>query len=145
MNSDLQKSFEHTYSALKVFKEALDEPVMLKSRLNVDGTIQRFEFTFELFWKLLKRILASKGTVDVRFPKDVLQEAYAGDLIDDEKSWLSMLEDRNNTSHTYKRKLAEEIFSRIPAHYAILKKTFDQLCIKFNIDQNQLEKKSKTE
>jgi nucleotidyltransferase substrate binding protein (TIGR01987 family) len=97
-----------------------------KDRSNIDATIQRFEFTIELFWKLLKGILESKG-VEVQFPKDVLQKAYEGHLIDHEQEWLQMVRDRNLTSHTYDEKLADAIYLRIQSHLPILRQEFDKL------------------
>lgn len=60
-------------------------------------------------WKLLKNILESKG-VKVQYPKNILQEAFQGHLINHEQIWLKMLEDRNMTSHTYNEELADQIF-----------------------------------
>lgn len=99
---------------------------MQEDRSNIDATIQRFELTIELFWKLLKRILASKG-IEVLYPKDVLRQAYAGKLIDNEDAWLNMLRDRNLTSHTYNEDLADEIYGNIRGYYPIIKATFDKL------------------
>ena len=59
----------------------------IDDRIIVDATIQRFEFTVELFWKFLKGILEKKG-VFVQYPKDVLREAFRGYLIDNESEWL---------------------------------------------------------
>jgi nucleotidyltransferase substrate binding protein (TIGR01987 family) len=97
-----------------------------KDRSNIDATIQRFEFTIELFWKLLKAILEDKGVM-VQYPKEILQEAYKGRLIHDEVSWLQMLKDRNLTSHTYDEKLADQIFHHIQSYLPVLRKTFDAL------------------
>ncbi len=95
-------------------------------RANIDATIQRFEFTIELFWKLLKAILKEKG-VDVHYPKDVLKEAYRGHLIDHEDVWVSMLHDRNLTSHTYDEKLADEIYERIRGYIPVFRDTLISL------------------
>lgn len=94
-------------------------------RATIDATIQRFEFTFELFWKLLKLFLNEKG-VEVQFPKDVLQEAYKASILNDEILWLGMLKDRNLTSHTYDKILADEIFARIQAYVPVLRNTYDR-------------------
>jgi len=99
---------------------------MQEDRGNIDATIQRFEFTVELFGKLLKHILESKG-VQVQYPKDILKEAYKGYLIDNEEQWLQMLKDRNLTSHTYDEKLAHIIFNRTKDYIPILKSTFLKL------------------
>jgi nucleotidyltransferase substrate binding protein (TIGR01987 family) len=40
------------------------------------GAIQAFEFSYELSWKTMKRILAYKG-IDVRSPRDTFREAAA--------------------------------------------------------------------
>lgn len=83
-----------------------------------DGVIQRFEFTFELSWKALKEYMQSQGsTAELQFPKQVLREAYAAGLIDGESTWLSMLADRNTTSHIYDDKLAGRICRDICGAY----------------------------
>lgn len=94
--------------------------------LAVDGTIQRFEFTFELFWKTLRRLLARQG-VEANSPKAVLQQAYRLGWLDDEQRWLKLLEDRNLTSHTYREPLALEIYRRIPAHHAAMREAVQKL------------------
>ncbi len=80
--------------------------------LAVDGTIQRFEFTFELSWKALKAALAEEG-VTTTTPRSVLREAFSAGWIDDEDAWLTMLSDRNLTSHVYSEEAAVEIYGRI--------------------------------
>ena len=99
-------------------------------RSNIDAAIQRFEFTIELFWKLLKNILASLGT-EVQYPKNVLQEAFKGHLINNEQLWLQMLEDRNITSHTYDEDLADQIFDRIKTYVPILRETYNNIREKY--------------
>lgn len=105
-----------------------------EDRSNIDAAIQRFEFTIELFWKLLKNILESLG-VEEQYPKNVLQEAFKGHLIDHEQDWLKMLEDRNITSHTYNEDLADQIFTRIKLYAPILRKTYNKLLIKFDVEK----------
>jgi nucleotidyltransferase substrate binding protein (TIGR01987 family) len=127
-NYDLKFVFLNVEKALTAFRVVVEKP-MDSDLINIDSTIQRFEFTVELFWKLLKKILLSQG-VQTQYPKDVLKEAYAGELIQDEKiwlSWLSMLNDRNQTSHTYDQPLALLIYARMPIYLDILEKTFKEL------------------
>lgn len=45
-------------SALKSLKEGVG---MVKDDLDRDGVIQRFEFTFELFWKVIQEYAKYKG------------------------------------------------------------------------------------
>lgn len=70
--------------------------------------------------------MLSKG-ISVQYPKDVLKEAYAGALINDEQLWISMLNDRNKTSHTYDEDLANQIYERIKTYATIFRKTLDAL------------------
>jgi len=97
-----------------------------EDRSNIDATIQRFEFTFELFWKTMKTFLNQKG-VEVNYPKDVLKEAYASHFLEDEAVWLGMIKDRNLTSHTYDEALADEIFNRIKLYVPVFRQAFDKL------------------
>src|SRR5450830_1873962 len=65
-----------------------------------DGVIQRFEFTFELLWKTIKIYLENQGII-VRSPRESFKEAFKFNLIEDEKVFLDMLKDRNDTTHIY--------------------------------------------
>jgi nucleotidyltransferase substrate binding protein (TIGR01987 family) len=73
--------------------------------LQVAGLIQTFEFTFELGWKTLKDFMLFRGE-DVKFPRDVIKIAFQKGLIADGHVWISMLEKRNELSHTYNDKQA---------------------------------------
>ncbi len=124
-NIKIELAFSKVQKALSALEVVAQKP-MQDDEIIIDATIQRFEFTIELFWKLLKVILESKG-VEVQYPKDVLREAFKGYLIDDEEQWLSMLKDRNLTSHTYDEKLAHEVYERIKAYVPVFTSTLDDL------------------
>jgi len=113
--------------ALDRLEEALQEP--LSNPLSIDGTTQRFEFTFELCWKWMKKLLLEKEGVDAASPKQVLQKAFLLKWIelDNEKLWLAMLNDRNLTSHTYKKEIAKEIYNSIQLYYPEMRKIFNKL------------------
>ena len=49
----------------------------------------------------------------MQFPKQVLREAYAANLIDGESIWLDMLQARNTTSHIYDDHTAAVIADKI--------------------------------
>lgn len=95
-------------------------------RIVIDAAIQRFEFTFELFWKNLKKVLENEG-YGVKTPKESLQQAYQIGWIDDEVIWLNMLRDRNLTSHTYNEFQADEIYKNFPGYLEKLKKSCEIL------------------
>lgn len=105
-------------SALRRLEEALALPRDLP--LLLDGTMQRFEFCFELAWKSLKLALAEREGLEVASPRQALQRAFALGWIEEE-AWLRMLQDQNLSSHTYRQPLADEIFSRIPQHANVMR------------------------
>ena len=98
--SPLKKAYIKLASALK---EA-------ESELERDGVIQRFEFTYELAWKTLKKVLDYKG-VKSTAPRDIFRDAAAQGLIDDPKEWFEYLEKRNLTVHTYDENTVADIYS----------------------------------
>ena len=103
----------------------------LSQPLVVDACIQRFEFCIELTWKTLKKCLAIEG-IEANTPRECIQQAYSIHLINDESAWLSMLKDRNLTSHTYKEDLALEIYHRLPLHYQAMADLYQLLSRRFS-------------
>lgn len=108
-------------NAMKRLEEALDEDP--SNSLIVDGTIQRFEFTIELYWKTLKRLLLIEG-IETKTPRETLKEAYQAGWLNREEDWLQMLRDRNATSHTYDEAAAREIVEHIHQYFPEMKKVF---------------------
>ncbi|MBF0194624.1 MAG: nucleotidyltransferase substrate binding protein [Magnetococcales bacterium] len=82
----------------------------------VDATIQRFEYTYELLWKTLKRCLQYEG-ITTQTPKDTLKKAFAIHWLNNETVWLDMQSDRNITSHVYNEKDVEKIYKRVKKRY----------------------------
>jgi len=74
------------------------------------AAVQAFEFTHELAWTSMKRVLESQS-IKTGFPKDVFRKAALGGLIDDPEIWFKFLETRNKTVHTYNPITLEEVVS----------------------------------
>ncbi len=53
----------------------------------LDIVVKRFEFTYEMAWKALKRNLSFLG-IEAKSPRVVFKEAYLQNLIEDEEVWL---------------------------------------------------------
>ena len=111
--------------ALERLREVLENPYEERGII-VDATLQRFEFTFELFWKTLKHFLWLEG-FETNTPRSTLQKAYQAGWLGEEKIWLDMLNDRNLTSHTYDEEKANEIFDRIKVYYQVMKEVYQLL------------------
>jgi nucleotidyltransferase substrate binding protein (TIGR01987 family) len=101
--------FSSLKSALKSLESALT-PAPRNDRER-DGAIQRFEYTFELCWKFIRRYLFAMGRTEVSgSPRPLLRDALSESLIDDLEIWFTFLEARNNTAHIYNKDEAEKIF-----------------------------------
>lgn len=123
------ESFNNLGNALERLGEVVDKSPD-PERIIIDSTIQRFEFTFELFWKHLKRLAVYSGR-DPKTPRETLQEAYSFGWIDGEKIWLEMMNDRNSMSHIYKEELADHIYANIKRYYPTMQRAYDLLRGKF--------------
>lgn len=71
--------------------------------------IQTFEFTHELAWKMLKDYLEAKGHTGIAGSRDAARKAWEFGIIEDGDLWMAMIDDRNQTSHTYDQTLAARI------------------------------------
>lgn len=119
--SKLDYSLKLYREALLKLDEALQIPVQSKDDIVIDGSIQRFEFTFEMCWKTLKRFLEHKG-ISAKTPRDVLKQAFKlGWLGEDDTLWVQMIDDRNQTSHTYNRDTAEKVYSNLKSYLSLFK------------------------
>lgn len=111
------KKQKHIISDLETAFIRLKEAVLCaKTELEIDGVIQRFEFTFELSWKTMKTYLEEEG-IESKSPRMAIKESYSFGLIKNEKVWLNMLSDRNLASHTYNKQIPKKIFARIKNLY----------------------------
>jgi nucleotidyltransferase substrate binding protein (TIGR01987 family) len=122
---------ESQYQDLKKAFARLKEAVVLPSTIiNQDATIKRFEFTFELCWKVMNNIVR-QNRIEVYGPKNSFRAAARLGLIDDPQSWFKFLEARNYTVHTYDEKTAVWVYNRakefVPYVEELIKKTPEYL------------------
>jgi nucleotidyltransferase substrate binding protein (TIGR01987 family) len=77
-----------------------------------DATIQRFEYTYELAWKMIRRHLEWAGSADASSltRRDLFREAARVGLLGDAEIWFDYHQARNQTSHTYDETIAIEVF-----------------------------------
>jgi nucleotidyltransferase substrate binding protein (TIGR01987 family) len=95
--------------------------VMKVRQLNdfeADGLIQRFEFTFELAWKLMKSYADYQGTdKEIMGSRDAIRWAFENKLIEDSDVWIEMIKRRNDTSHNYDEDTAADVVLRVKDSY----------------------------
>ena len=81
-----------------------------KTVYNRDMVIQRFEYTYELGWKMLKRYLQMYCGIEESVIRNLYREAGKAGLISSVEAWFGYQEARNLTSHTYNESVAEETY-----------------------------------
>jgi len=115
--------FESLGKAIQKLGEVLQLPDLQTTDYLQDAAIHRFEFCIELYWKVLKKFLATEE-VETTTPRDVIAKAYQFQFIDDEKVWLEMLRNRNITSHIYNQEEAKRVFdSIVHTYWPVIEKT----------------------
>ena len=121
--------FDNFSRAHTLLRQALDDGVEPLNDLELEGVIQRFEYTFELSWNVLKDRLEYDGvTIAPVTPRQVIREAFQAKLIDDCDTWIDMLTDRNLMSHTYDSERFQAVVRNIHSRYlAILDALYQQL------------------
>ena len=88
-----------------------------------DGLIQRFEFTYELSHKMLKRYLEATAANPEEFDTMTFQDLIRtgnekGLLLGDWTDWRRYRDMRSRTSHTYDEETALQVLAGIPAFLA---------------------------
>lgn len=109
---DEERLAERIADYLKALAQLEKAAARPKDEFLRDSVIQRFEFTHELAWKMLKLQLEAEGLI-VNTPRETMQEALQAGFIDDGNLWSDMQKMRNLTSHTYREKLADDVYDFI--------------------------------
>lgn len=113
---------------------SLEEALAFESTdINIDGTIQRFEFTFELAWKLIHAIATYQGKEEeARNPRNAFRYGTYVKLIDDVESWFGFLNARNSTVHLYNKAASRKVYNQIKAFPILAKKLISEVKKEFS-------------
>lgn len=144
MEQDIRwmQRYDNYHRACKRILEVTEsgiEPEKL-SELEMEGLIQRFEYTFELGWKVLQDLLKYKGYEFMQGPNGTLKKAFEDGLIENHDGWRRMAMARVTTSHTYNEGEAEEVARQIYESFAPLLKELDDKLTKekVRIEESEL-------
>lgn len=113
----LKQSVEFIQSIELTVQSHRDQTERIQDELIKEGLIQRFEYTHELAWKVMKDYALFQGIQDVGGSRDAIREAFQLNLIDNGEIWMDMLSSRNKTSHTYNETTANDIYQKIIRDY----------------------------
>jgi nucleotidyltransferase substrate binding protein (TIGR01987 family) len=112
-------NFRSLHLATASLAEALDESKLRPADNFVrDAAIQRFEYTYELCVKSLRRQLEamsdSPAEVDALGYRDMIRVGVERGLIATEADWFTYRELRNITAHVYDPAKAAQVFAKLP-------------------------------
>ena len=97
------------------------------NKIELQGLVQCFEYSFELAWKTMKDYLEIMG-YEINSPRRTIQTAFIAGIIDDGHLWIEALEKRNLMSHTYDEKIFEEVVKLIrEKYYDMLNNLYNKL------------------
>lgn len=97
-------------STLKTACRMLSEALSIAKTELEKGAIKRFEYCYELAWKAMKLFLEFEGKETGNTPRAVIKDAFLARYINDEETWLEMIQDRNLIIHTYDQQKSELLF-----------------------------------
>ncbi len=118
-NKDIrwEQRFQSFEKAMSKLSEGVVRKIDTISDLEKEGVIQRFEFTHELAWNVIKDYFEYQGNMSVTGSRDATREAFKTGLITEGEVWMDMIKSRNLSSHTYSEEIANEIFEKITKEY----------------------------
>ena len=122
---------EKSINRYRSFCRSLDNLADAKGKDSSDkfvlsGTVQMFNLSFDLAWKVMKDIITEyHGVLEypTGSPRETLRMANSVGLIEDD-TWLEMLRARNNLAHDYDGELAVRYFEKITSTYDDLMEKF---------------------
>lgn len=110
--------FNNFTKALRQLQEAVElSQQRALSKLEEQGLIQGFEYTYELAWNVLKDYFEAQGEIAIHGSRDAFRLAFQRGLVQDGETWMEMITSRILTAHTYNEEMAQKIAAAVCHHY----------------------------
>lgn len=124
--SEFSKSLSSLAEALKLDLSKFNE---IELDLIKNGQIQKFEYSIELCWKIIKTFLSEQHGIETVSPKSAIKEFFGVNLVDEEEYELliQMIDDRNRLSHIYNELFFNEIYSRLVNYLNLMEKVIKKI------------------
>lgn len=114
---NFQKALQKLVEAVAYIKNNNSKGEVVLDEIIKEGLIQRFEYTHELAWNVMKDYATYQGDTTVGGSRDATREAFQLQLMSNGAVWMDMIGSRNKTSHTYNEATADEIYLKILNDY----------------------------
>lgn len=122
--SNYRKTLVKFNQAIEIISMQLDLGEEVDELLE-EGLIQRFEYTHELAWKVMKDYAEYQGYTDIQGSRDAFRKSLEMGIIDDAR-WMDSIKDRKLTSHNYDDQTVQSILCAIINVYALLFNAFEE-------------------
>lgn len=111
-----EQRFQRFTKALLQLKLFIDRGDSLNN-LEEQGMIQAFEYTYEMAWNTMKDYLNNQGPTKIQGSRTAFATALQFRLITDGDKWSQMVDDRNESSHSYDEEITEKLTGAIRENY----------------------------
>lgn len=129
LNEKLKSQLEDLEKALNRLEESLNQK---KNDFLRDSVIQRFEFSFELAWKIMMGFNLSQGRESAS-PKAAIRVAAQLEIVENPEVWFKYLEARSLASHTYNEAEAEKVYQKAKEFLPEARKALDLVRAKLEL------------
>lgn len=126
--SNYRKALVKLGKAVEIVSSELEQDQDIDELLQ-EGLIQRYEYTHELAWNLMKDFAEYQGITGLIGSRDAIRQTLKLGLIEDE-NWMRSIVDRNLTSHDYDEDTAKEIVNNIINIYYPLFLRYEKVMLK---------------
>lgn len=128
MDPALEKAIENVDKAIDRVEISLQEE---ENMVNIRAAIQRFDFLFQLYWRLLKRALGSKGT-ELENVEQVVALSGAEGMLSDKGIWEKLIQDDDAISGKFNEATGQRVYNDIKLYFPELKATLSLVKSKCN-------------
>lgn len=119
--SNYIKAVEKLSQSVKYIKQKFNTEAFLEDEILdemiKEGIIQRFEYTHELAWNVMKDYAEYQENSNIGGSRDASREGFQLKLITNGHLWIDMISSRNKTSHIYNEETVNEIYNKILKEY----------------------------
>lgn len=126
----LKLDFVQLNKALKTLENSFDVAQKIAAMGNAefllaaqDSIIQRFEYSYEGFWKFLKKYLEQMHHFeDLNSPRKVFRASVKAEIctLEEGNTFIDMADSRNGTSHAYSIEVSRFVLSVVPHYYGAM-------------------------
>lgn len=122
----LTQAIDYIKHASENHKEKPEDGRLVLDEIVKEGLIQRFEYTHELGWNVMKEYAEYQGNFDIKGSRDATRQGFKMNLFTNGEVWMDMIKSRNSTTHTYNEETADEIYTKIIDLYYPAFKEFEE-------------------